>query len=300
MASPNFHLSIAQERLWCLSQMEGTSATYHMSRSFHIEGCLDIKVLEKAIDEVVRRHAVLRTTFSTLDGLPVQAIDPAMKIPLQVIEGSNLNGSLPDWLNQATQQPFDLDAEPLLRVKLVQLKEEESVLLIIMHHLIGDDGSMEIFINELASLYAAYCHEQPSPLPPLPLQYSDYHLYQRQGLQADVLETQLGYWEQQLAELPALLELPTDYSRLVMQTFRGQTHTVQLPLALSQDVKALAQQQGVSLFMVLLEVFQLLLYRYSGQQDIVVGTPVANRQRAELEALMGLFANTLALRVQID
>ncbi len=235
-----------------------------------------------------------------VDGVAVQQIAPDLHIPIWVIPASDLEMPLSSWLAQAAQQPFDLEVGPLLRVTLVRINDETSVLALTIHHIISDGWSMGVFVRELTSLYDAYQQGKPSPLPPLPLQYADYTLWQRQWLQGEILESQLSYWRRQLAGAPALLDLPTDHPRPAVQTFRGRTYTMTLPLDLSQRINALAQQQGGTLFMILLTAFQVLLYRYSGQPDIVVGTPIANRQRAELEALIGFFTNTLALRVQIS
>ncbi|NJR57183.1 MAG: HAD-IIIC family phosphatase, partial [Acaryochloris sp. CRU_2_0] len=292
-------LSYAQERLWFLTQLEGASATYNIPGAVHLEGMLDIDALQNALNELVCRHEILRTTFLSINGVAVQEISPNLSVRLQIIAASDLQMPLLGWLTQEAHRPFDLETGPLLRVSLVRLREEEAVLAVTIHHIISDGWSIEVFIQELTTLYRVYRAGQPSPLSPLPIQYADYAFWQRQWLQGDVLETQLSYWRNQLFETPALLELPTDYPRPAVQTFCGQTCYVTLPPTLSAQVKALAQRQGVTLFMVLLAAFQVLLYRYSGQSDIVVGSPIANRQQAELEPLIGFFVNTLVLRTQI-
>ena len=292
-------LSFAQERLWFLAQLEGTSATYNIPFAIQIDGELDVAALQEAITQLIHRHETLRTTFPAQDGVASQQIDPTRQISLQVLEASTLDLPLAEWLQQEAQLPFNLETDPLLRVTLVRVQEQRAVLAMTMHHIISDGWSMGVLIRELSCLYSAYHQGQPSPLSPLPIQYADYTLWQRQWLQGEVLETQLSYWKQQLADAPALLELPTDHPRPAVQTFRGHTLPVTVPLELSQQVKKLAQRQGVTLFMLLLAVFQLLLHRYSGQSDILVGTPIANRQRTELESLIGFFVNTLVLRAQM-
>ena len=293
-------LSYAQERLWFLAQLEGEVATYNIPAAVQIDGVLDVKALQHAIDELVRRHESLRTTFPTIDGTAVQQIEPTLHIPLKILEPTAIEGPLSNWLSQESLHPFDLESGPLLRVSLIQLSEATSALSVMMHHIISDGWSMGVLIRELATLYNAHLQGQSPPLSPLPIQYTDYTLWQRQWLQGDIFNTQLSYWQQQLADAPALLQLPTDYPRPAVQTFRGQTYTMDLPLALSHQVKRFAQTQEVTMFMTLLAAFQVLLYRYSGQPDIVIGSPIANRQRAELESLIGFFVNTLVLRVQIE
>jgi non-ribosomal peptide synthetase component F len=293
-------LSYTQERLWFLTQLEENSSNYNIPAAVHVDGVLDVNALQQAIDELVCRHEILRTTFTTVDGTAVQKIALALHIPLQVIEVLNLEElTLSDWLTQEAKRSFDLETGPLLRVTLLHLSEATSVLAVSMHHIISDGWSIGIFIRELAILYGAYLQGQVPPLLPLPIQYADYTLWQRQWMQGEILDTQLSYWRQQLDNIPALLELPTDHSRPTVQSFRGQIHTAKLPLVLSEKLQTFSQRQEVTLFMLLLAAFQLLLLRYSGQQDIVVGTPIANRQQIELEALIGCFVNTLVLRVQI-
>ncbi|MEM9220039.1 MAG: amino acid adenylation domain-containing protein [Cyanobacteria bacterium P01_F01_bin.150] len=293
-------LSYAQERLWFLAQLEGLSATYNLPAAVQIEGSLDINALEYALEVLVTRHDVLRTTFPIVNGTAVQKIAPSLHIPLQSIAASTLTSTPSDWLIQETQCPFDLEQGPLLRVKLLHLSKDTSVLTVIMHHIISDGWSVGVFIRELTTLYKAYRQGQPCPFPSLPIQYVDYTFWQRQWLHGEVLDTQLNYWRQQLSQIPTLLELPTDHPRPAVQRSHGRTYTSTLPLSLSEQIKALAQEQGVTTFMTLLAAFQVLLYRYSGQQDILVGTPIANRQRPELESLIGFFVNTLVLRTQIQ
>lgn len=294
----SIRLSYAQERLWFLAQLEGYSATYNIPRAVRHTGNLDLDVLQQAVDELIRRHEILRTTFpTTAAGGAVQQIAPTLHIP---VETSTLTGPLSDWLAREAAQPFDLATGPLLRVKLVHLEDEAQVLSVTMHHIISDGWSIGIFFDELAALYEAFRGGNPSPLPPLPVQYVDYTLWQRQWLQGEMLDTQLSYWKHQLAGIPACLELPSDRPRPAVQTFRGGKYEMTLSRSLSLQVKTLARTEAVTPFMTLLAAFQILLYRYSAQQDIAVGTPIANRQQTELESLIGFFVNTLVLRIKLD
>ncbi|NES19589.1 MAG: amino acid adenylation domain-containing protein, partial [Symploca sp. SIO3E6] len=254
----------------------------------------------RAIAVIVERHEVLRTTFPNQAGMAAQQIHPNLEIPFQVIDAAHLEMPLEDWLTQQALQPFNLEQDALLRVLVVRKSETQTLIAMVIHHIISDGWSINILIRELASLYTALVQDQPSPLPSLPVQYADYTLWQRQWLQGDTLASQLDYWRQQLANAPTLLELPLDHPRPAVQTFQGQAHIVTLPPTLSQQLKALAKQQGMTLFMTLLAGFQILLHRYSGQDDILVGSPTANRQRVELEPLIGFFVNTLVLRTQIS
>ena len=291
-------LAYAQERLWFLDQLEDTSATYNIPGAVRIEGALDCHALQRAIDAMVERHEILRTTFPMVDGIASQHVHPVLSVSLQRIKATDI--LLSAWLEQEANHPFDLAAGPLVRISLLPLSAQEYALAVTMHHIISDGWSINLFIQELAALYGAYAQGQLSPLPPLPIQYADYTMWQRQWLQGEVLTSQLDYWQQQLSGIPALLELPTDKPRPAVQSFRGSTYTMELPARLSQQVQALCQQQQITLFMVLLAAYQLLLYRYSRQADIVVGSPIANRQQLELESLIGCFVNTLVLRTKID
>ncbi|MEB3358049.1 MAG: amino acid adenylation domain-containing protein [Synechococcales bacterium] len=291
-------LSYAQERLWFLAQLEGGSGTYNMPGVVRLEGSFDVARLQRAINAMVSRHEVLRTTFPVANGTAFQRIHPTMDIPVRSLHASDLSFSVSDWLTHEVQQPFDLATGPLLRLALVRIESDAAILVVTMHHIISDGWSIGILIRELIALYEADGQNQ-STLPTLPIQYADYAQWQRQWLQGDLLETQLGYWRQKLADAPTLLELPTDHPRPAVQSFRGRTQVVTLPKALSQQVKALARQHQATLFMTLLAAFQVLLYRYSKQRDIVVGSSIANRQQSELESLIGLFVNTLVLRSHI-
>ncbi|WP_407883236.1 amino acid adenylation domain-containing protein, partial [Scytonema sp. NUACC26] len=298
-------LSFAQQRLWFLNQLEGESCVYNVPFFWQLSGFLNISALEQAIREIVQRHEVLRTTFSVIDGSPIQVIHTHPQLMIQVLDWRQLTEK--DRLSKAQQlateellQPFDLSNPPLLRVKLLQLADQSYLLLLVIHHIVCDGWSMDIFRRELFTLYTAFCAGEPSPLPELSLQYADFAHWQRQWLQGEVLQTQLNYWQKQLAAVPPLLELPTDRTRPSVQSFRGRSIFLELTQDLTQKLKRLSQESGTTLFMTLLAAFTLLLSRYSGQEDIVIGSAIANRNRREIETLIGFFVNTLALRTNLQ
>ncbi len=298
-------LSFAQQRLWFIDQMTPGSATYNVPIAVSLTGRLDVEALRWTLGEVVRRHEALRTIFSSIDGRPTQLVHPPRPVPLPLVD----LGVLPDRERHAegerlaaeeARRPFDLAAGPLLRATLLRLAPEEYVMLFNTHHIVSDGWSMGVLIEEVAALYKAYLEGRPSPLPELKVQYADYAAWQRGWLQGEVLEQQVGYWREQLAGAPPVLELPTDYPRGAVQTHRGDRYLFTLPAELSEVLKELSRREGVTLFMTLLAGWQLLLSRYSGQEDVVVGTPIANRHRSEVEPLIGFFVNTLALRAKLD
>jgi len=298
-------LSFAQQRLWFLDQLEPNSPMYNIPDVVRLIGPLDVEVLKRCLNEIVRRHEVLRTTFAVVDGRPVQVIAPELTIPLPVVDLRSLPKAEreEEALRLATreaQRPFDLARGPLLRATLLRLDDEEHIALLTVHHIVSDGWSTSVFMGEMAALYEAFSTGKPSPLPELPIQYADFACWQREWLQGEVLEAQLSYWKQQLAGLPPLLELPTDRPRPPVQTFRGDYQSFTLPEDLCRAIKDLCQQEGVTLFMTLLAAFQTLLYRYSGQDDISVGIPIANRTRAEIEGLIGFFVNTLVMRTDLS
>ena len=297
-------LSYAQQRLWFLDQLEPSSAAYNLSIAFRLTGVLDVTALEKSLDEIVRRHEILRTIFPAQDGRPVQVIVPALPLTLPVVDLR----ALPDASREAevqqrataeSRQSFDLAQGPLWSVKLLRLADEEHVFLLNMHHIVFDGWSFDVFFRELTALYTAFSTGKPSPLPALPLQYSDFALWQRTWLQGAILEAQLTYWKQQLGGNLPVLELPTDRPRPPLQSFRGACQSFVLPQRLTEALKALSRQEGVTLFMTLLAAFKTLLYRYTGQEDLLIGTPIAGRTRVETEALIGFFVNTLVLRTNM-
>ncbi|MBZ5554817.1 MAG: amino acid adenylation domain-containing protein [Acidobacteriia bacterium] len=301
----NLPLSFAQQRLWFLEQLEPGSAGYNIPMAVQLNGPLKVQPLERSLNSVAQRHEVLRTRFETRDGEPVQAVEAACEVTLPVVDLSGLEArqrrtEFQRLALEESQKPFNLQRAPLWRAKLVRLGEAEHVLLLTQHHIVSDGWSIDVLSHELGVLYEAFCSNKPSPLPALSLQYADFAVWQRQWLQGEVLESQLVYWKRQLAGAPALLELPTDRPRPPVQTFVGAVATLDLPKALSEQLRNLARSEGVTLFMLLLAAFQTLLHRYSRQEDVVVGSPIANRTRMEIEPLIGFFVNTLALRTDLS
>jgi|688.fasta_scaffold06795_6 amino acid adenylation domain-containing protein len=298
-------LSWAQERLWFLNQLEGDSATYNMPAAVKIAGDLDINALQQALSEIVHRHEILRTSIQTVNGTPIQVIHPQVTTSINVVDLQQLLAPERETLLEQQIQleasiPFNLENAPLIRCSLLQISAREYVLLLTMHHIVSDGWSMGIFISELSSLYAAFCAGDPSPLPALPLQYADFAVWQKRWLSGVVLETQLNYWRSQLQGSPELLQLPTDRPRPVVQTYHGRTQSFELNQDLTQKLQSLSAESGTTLFMTMLAAFVTLLYRYSGQSDILVGTPIANRNRNEIESLIGFFVNTLVLRSNFE
>lgn len=293
-------LSFTQQRFWFLDQLEPDLPLYHEWTAVRLCGPLNIAVLEQSINALVHRHETLRTTFVVRDGEPTQIIAPVLNIPLPVIDLRPLPGAA-RWdeanrlAGKATQQPFDLVHGPLFRVALFQIAEQESILLLTFHHIVIDAWSATVFYRELGALYTAFVQQQPAALAELPVQYADFAVWQREWLQSPAFATQLAYWRQQLADLTPL-QLPIDHPRPHKQTYRGAQQAITFPAALVKALNALSQHAGTSLFMTLLAAFQTLLHRYTGQDDIVIGSPIANRNRPEIEGLIGCFTNTLVLR----
>ncbi|MCL5997211.1 MAG: amino acid adenylation domain-containing protein, partial [Chloroflexi bacterium] len=286
--SGDLPLSFAQQRLWFLDQLQPGTVAYNIPSAVRLMGALDVPALERSLDELVYRHESLRTTYTSIDGQPRQFIAPAFHLPLTI---EHLNYRSPDEREaealrlaaEEASRPFDLARGPLLRIRLLQIDERDHIILLTMHHIVADGWSMGVFVRELAALYAAFTSGQPVPLPALPIQYADFAVWQRQWLQGDVLQAQLAYWEQQLANSPPLLELPTDRPRPSAASGHGAIHSFRLDAALTGALQALSRHEGVTLFMTLLAAFQTLLGRYSNQDDVCVGTPIANRNRSELE-----------------
>jgi len=295
-----FPTTFAQQRLWFLEQLQPGSTSYLIPWSLRIEGELNVSALEKTLDEIVRRHEILRTTFSWNDETPMQVVgSPTFSLPVLNISGLNQPEEKAAEMGRAEARiPLDLENGPLFRAQLLRLSSRLHILLLTMHHIIFDGWSRRLLIQELSALYDSFCAGHPSPLPEPNLQYADYAVWQRKQLQSANLEKQLSYWRKQLAGLPASLDLPGDRPRPAVQTFNG----AKLPVALSRDLTekltAFGRQNGATLFMTLLAAFQALLSRYSLQDDVTVGTPIANRNRAELEDIIGFFANTLVMRAK--
>ena len=300
-------LSFAQQRLWFLEQMEGTSAVYNLPLAVSLSGELDLAALSRSFTHLIGRHESLRTVFRLSDGQPLQLILPAAQCPLPLLDLSALpphvrQQEVTRLAQQQARRPFDLSTGPLLRLLLLRLAEDEHVLLLTMHHIISDGWSMGVLVREVMALYEAELGgtSASAELAPLPIQYADYAHWQREWLTGERLGEQLSYWREQLAGAPQLLDLPTDHPRPAVQSYRGATHSFVLDEELSRKLKALSRREGVTLFMVLLGAYGVLLSRYSGTEEVVVGTPVAGRTRMETEGLIGFFVNTLALRVKVQ
>ncbi|MFB2896155.1 condensation domain-containing protein, partial [Aerosakkonemataceae cyanobacterium BLCC-F50] len=294
-------LSFAQQRLWFLHQLSPDSQSYNMLEALRLEGSLNVTALEQSLSELINRHEILRTNFPTVEGKPVQLIAPptVLSLPIHDLQGLSTEeqtAHIQQIVKSIASKPFDLAVEPLIQFTLLQLSQEEYVFLLKMHHIIYDGWSLSIFFRELSQLYEAFTQGLPSLLPKLSIQYADFAVWQRQWLTGEVLERQLNYWQEQLAGAPLVLELPSDRTRPPVQSFQGGVQTFQLDSELSQRLKQLSQESEATLFMTLLAAFFILISRYSGQLDLVVGTPIANRNNKNIEALIGFFANTLALR----
>ncbi|MFC5321743.1 amino acid adenylation domain-containing protein, partial [Bradyrhizobium oligotrophicum] len=299
--SGDLPLSFAQERLWFLEQLGLAKSSYHVAAAFRLEGDLDEQALRKTFDTIVRRHEVLRTRFEIAAGQPRQIADAEPSCQLELIDLSPLPveeqaAELDEQCSAHAGQPFDLQAAPPFRVRLLRLAPRRHVLLIAMHHIVSDAWSTEVLIGEITGLYRAFCAGEPSPLRPLPVQYADYALWQRHWLAGEALERQLTYWTKQLSGAPPQLELPIHRTRAAVSTFTAANYSFGMSEAAASKLRALARGENATLFMVLLSAFQLLLSRYSGQTDVVVGSPVAGRRRHELQDLIGFFANILVIR----
>ncbi|MEG4045088.1 amino acid adenylation domain-containing protein [Microcoleus sp. Pol17_C1] len=300
----NLPLSFAQQRLWFLDQLVPNNPFYNVPAALRLTGSLNFAALQQTFNEIVRRHEALRTTLAVVSGQPVQRIAAAFHLPINVVDLRNLpKESRQTEANRLTaeeaQRSFNLSNDLLLRVTLLQLDDAEYLLMLNMHHIVSDGWSIGVLIQELGALYTAFAREKPSPLPALSIQYADFAKWQREWLQGEVLETQLAYWRQQLNGI-SLLNLPADRPRPAIQSYRGKRQFLQLPKQLSEALETLSQREGVTLFMTMLAAFKTLLYHYAQQEDIVVGSPIANRNRSEIEALIGFFVNSLVLRTDLS
>lgn len=298
-------LSFAQQRFWFLDQLEPNSPLYNIPVALHLTGGLDAGALHHSIDTLVARHESLRTTFPSEDGTPRQVVSPPESVPLPVVSLAELSASEKDdavlrLVSGEAFRPFDLAGGPVIRARLWRLGAEEHVLLLVVHHIVSDGWSMGVLLRELRECYQAYRLGDTPQLPDLPTQYADYVLWQREQLTGDRLERQLDYWRSQLAGMPPVLELPADRPRPAASSYRGARLGRQLPDGLGEEIDALASWAQVTPFMVLLAVFQTLLARYTGRQDIVVGVPIAGRTNVKFEEVVGLFVNTLALRTDLS
>jgi amino acid adenylation domain-containing protein len=296
-------LSFAQQRLWFLDQLQPNSAVYNIPQPIRLKGALQIEALQQALDEIVRRHEVLRTTYPTAEDSPVQQINPATPVALRTIDLRHLadpqrEAALHRELVAEAQTPFKLREDLMLRALLVQLEPQENVLLLTIHHIAADAWSLGVILNELGTLYNCFSKGQPSPLPELPVQYR--HFAQQRRDEADALPEQLAYWKTQLAQAPSLFEWPTDKPRPAIQSYRGGSHRFLVPAGTAECLQSLARNEGCTTFMTLLAAFQTLAFRYTGREDIITGSAIANRSRPEFESLAGFFVNTLPLRTRLD
>ena len=298
-------LSFEQEHLWFLDQLEPDSFAYNLSSSYQLVGLLNPAALEQCFNEVIRRHEALRTTFVATDGRPRQVIAPSLRIKISMLDLTSISeadrpAALQRLITKYSQTPFDLSAGPMIRATLFKLSDTEHRLLMSLHHIVTDRWSFSLLWRELIMLYDAFSKGHPSPLPELPVQFPDFALWERQWLEGEVLEKRLSYWKKQLAGASFVLDLPTDRPRPANQTFIGKRQYRIQNKALWSRLKELCHQENATLFMALLTAYYVLLYRYTGQRDIIVGTPYANRNRVEIEGLIGYLLNMLVLRMNIS
>jgi len=298
-------VSFAQQRLWVLDRLVPGNSFYNIPTAMRIKGKLDKQAFERAVNEMVRRHESLRTVFKMENEEPVQVIQPEYHLQVKVIDLSTLPAPEKEketnrLMTEESGKPFDMEQGPLMRVLLLVQDPETTVLIYSMHHIISDAWSMELFKRELVAIYDAYLVGKPSPLPEPTVQYADFAVWQRGWLQGEVLEKQLSYWKNMLGGDLPILEMPSDRPRPAISTYQGNFINVVIPESLTEKLMELNRQQGCSMFMTLFSAFNLLLYRYSGQDDILVGSPIANRKRPELEEIIGFFINTLVLRTDLS
>lgn len=312
-ATSQHPLTFTQQQLWFINQLQPGTATYNIPVAIHLTGKLNVPALVRSLNEIIQRHDILRTSFEVVNGEPIQKVADAIalnarsaiafslpEIDLRHLADEQQQTELQKLSLQEAQSSFDLGQAPLLRAKLLHLQAEQSILILTLHHLVGDGWSIKILVQELSAIYQALSAGRLSQLPQLPLQYTDFVYWQRNWLQGEVIDKHLAYWKQQLGGNLPVLQLPTDRPRPPIQTFRGKQQKFVLSKALTESIKQLSQREGVTLFMTLLAAFQTLLYRYTGQEDILVGSPIANRNRAELDQLIGCFVNTLVLRTNLE
>jgi amino acid adenylation domain-containing protein len=298
-------LSFAQERLWFLDQLDSGSAVYNVPLAVRLSGPIDHAVIERTVNEIVGRHESLRTTFATVAGQPVVAVHPNLQVPLrthdlQTLSAAEREPELRRLLRNENATPFDLSQGPLIRTTLIRLDEERYVFLVVMHHIVSDGWSLVIFFRELSALYQAFTRDEQSPLAENVVQYADYAAWQRDWLQGELLQKQLAYWQERLSGALPILELPADRPRPAVQTFNGAREWLSLSEELTGSLQALVQREGLTLFIALLAAFKVLLNRYSGQDDVIVGSPIANRPQTETESLIGFFLNNLPLRTDLS
>jgi hypothetical protein len=298
-------LSFAQERLWLAHKLVPDSPMYNLPAVVRLSGPLNTRALEQSLNEICRRHEVLRTSFPFVNGRPVQEIAPARELSLEMIDCSawptaEREGRARQLTSAEAQRAFNLEQDSMFRATLLRLDHQDHIFVLTLHHIISDAWSMNILIGELGALYEACAHDRPSLLPELPIQYADFAQWQRRLLQGASLDSLLTYWKQRMAGAPLLTQFHTDRPRPPRQTFNGARQSISLPTELSQSLKALSRGEGVTLYTLLLAAFKTLLYRFTGQSDLVVGTPIAGRSRPEIEGLIGCFINTLAMRTDLS
>ncbi len=296
-----FPLSYAQQRLWFLQQLEPESTAYHIPAAVRLKGPLNIDALKKSFEEIVKRHEILRTTFTTINGTPMQVVSAHKALYLKQTDLSHLPSAKRETqmralLEEENNRPFDLSKGPLLRLHLIKMSENDHVLHILMHHIISDGWSVNVFVKEFSILYRSFLNGQPAQLPPLKIQYADFAVWQKKKLESEIKEKQLAYWKQKLGSSLPVLELPSDHPRPAVKSYRGSHRKGSISGALVAQIRKIAAEHQTTVFMTLLAAFYALLYRYTQQEDMCVGIPIANRNRAETEGLIGFFVNTLVLR----
>ncbi|MEW6738111.1 MAG: condensation domain-containing protein, partial [Acidobacteriota bacterium] len=294
-------LSFSQQRLWFMNQWETNNPSYNLSYLVYFQGMLDVAALQRSFNEIIRRHEILRTTFTMVAGQAVQVVAASLSLNISIINLQKLSKADKETetarlANQEAHQPFDLVNGPLLRTTLLQLAEQEHILLISVHHIVFDGWSRAVLIREMATLYEAFSAGNPSTLSELCIQYADFATWQREWLNGEILQQQLSYWREKLAGDLPVLALPTDHPRPALRTSQGARHFFSLPKDLAEALKSFSAQQDATLFMTLLAALKALFYRYTGQEDILIGSPIANRNWAEVEDLIGFFVNTIVLR----
>lgn len=290
-------MSFAQQRLWFLDQLEPESCLYNLPLALRLSGPLNVPALRRTLQAIVHRHEILRTTFGAENDNPILIIADHVSLEMPLLDVHE--AEVDPLIQQCIREPFDLGRGPLVRVLLLRRRSDEHILVLTLHHVVCDSWSVVVLLRELAGLYDAFAKGKASPLPDLPIQYADFAEWQRRHLRGAVLEKQLAYWMRELEGIPNLLELPTDRPRPSIQTYQGGHQSAVLPRELKEALKTLSQREGVTMFMTVLAIVKALLHRYTGQDDLVVGTPIANRTRREIEPLIGFFANTLVLRTQV-
>src|SRR5437867_6629740 len=301
----NLPLSFSQERLWFLDQLEPGNSVYNICRAYRLTGPLDIAVLTLSLNEVVRRHEVLRTTFPAVDGRPIQLVAAALTLTVKIINLQEVDRTYREVellriAIEESRRSFNLALGPLLKMALLRISEEDHVLVFTVHQIICDGWSTGIFFRELEQIYVTFSNGQSLTLPPPPVQYADFALLQRQWVKGDVLESQLSYWKNQLGTMIPILELVTDRSRPSVQKFWGAREAMELPTWITAPLKELSRQEGATLFVILMAALNTLLHRYTAQEDIIIGFPIANRNHAEIQNAIGFFVNTLPLRTDLS